>query len=134
MCVLRGTGCSSHSRTNLTRRGSHRPCGAGNLDGEGAPRPARYSACVARDALLETGAAHGGTTRHHSVAEGFLSAKVFVPTYFVGLICFTASIRFGVVLIAFFLSSSRITKVGNKRKKQIEDGHQEGKLFYLNIN
>jgi len=57
-----------------------------------------------------------------------------ITAFFVGLICFTASIRFGVVLIAFFLSSSRITKVGNKRKKQIEDGHQEGKLFYLNIN
>ena len=44
----------------------------------------------------------------------------------VGFISCAASITLGLTLIAFFLGSSRITKVGAAKKKKIEDGHQEG--------
>lgn len=44
----------------------------------------------------------------------------------VGFVSFYASIRFGLTLIAFFLSSSRATKVGAERKKRLEEDHQVG--------
>lgn len=44
----------------------------------------------------------------------------------VGFVSCAASNTFGLTLIAFFLGSSRVTKIGAKKKRKIEDGHQEG--------
>jgi hypothetical protein len=44
----------------------------------------------------------------------------------VGFISFYVGARFGVLLIAFFLTSSRITKIGAARKKLIEEDFKEG--------
>jgi uncharacterized protein (TIGR00297 family) len=44
----------------------------------------------------------------------------------VGFVSCAASITLGLTLIAFFLGSSRVTKVGAAKKRKIEDGHQEG--------
>ena len=44
----------------------------------------------------------------------------------VGFVSCSASVTFGLVLIAFFIGSSRVTKIGAKKKAKIEDGHQVG--------
>ena len=58
--------------------------------------------------------------------KGSLDASGARAAFVVGLILCTASVRFGLTLIAFFLSSSKVTKIGAKRKREIEDGHQVG--------
>lgn len=58
--------------------------------------------------------------------KGSLSASGAALAFFVGLGSCVASVRFGLTLIAFFLSSSKVTKVGAARKRELEDGHQEG--------
>ena len=44
----------------------------------------------------------------------------------VGLVSCAASVRLGLTLIAFFVTASRLTKVGAARKRELEDGHTEG--------
>lgn len=44
----------------------------------------------------------------------------------VGFVSCGASVTFGLTLIAFFIGSSRVTKIGAKKKAKIEDGHQVG--------
>ena len=44
----------------------------------------------------------------------------------VGFVSCAASVTFGLTLIMFFIGSSRVTKIGAKKKRKIEDGHQEG--------
>ena len=46
--------------------------------------------------------------------------------FVVGLVSCAASIKLGLTLIAFFLGSSKVTRIGAERKKKIEDGHQVG--------
>lgn len=55
-----------------------------------------------------------------------LSADGAALAFVVGVVSCAASVRFGLTLIAFFLGSSRVTKIGAERKKKIEDGHQVG--------
>ena len=58
--------------------------------------------------------------------KGSLDASGAVCAFFVGLVSCSASVRFGLTLIVFFLSSSKVTRIGAARKREIEDGHQEG--------
>jgi len=58
--------------------------------------------------------------------KGSLDASGARAAFVVGLLSCTASVRFGLTLIAFFLSSSKVTKIGAARKREVEDGHQEG--------
>ena len=44
----------------------------------------------------------------------------------VGFASMLSGWRFGLTLILFYASSSALTRVGNKRKAQIESGHKEG--------
>lgn len=55
-----------------------------------------------------------------------LDASGARAAFVVGLVSCTASLRFGLTLIAFFLGSSKVTKIGAARKREIEEGHQEG--------
>mmetsp|Transcript_8914 Transcript_8914/g.19749 ORF Transcript_8914/g.19749 Transcript_8914/m.19749 type:complete len:278 (+) Transcript_8914:2-835(+) len=55
-----------------------------------------------------------------------LDASGARAAFLVGVISCTASVRFGLTLIAFFASSSKLTKLGAARKREIEEAHQEG--------
>ena len=71
-------------------------------------------------ALLATAMSRHGYRKRSLNASGAALALV------VGFVSCASSLSFGLTLIIFFLSSSRITKVGAKKKRRIEDGHQEG--------
>ena len=58
--------------------------------------------------------------------KGSLSASGAALAFVVGLISCTASVRFGLTLITFFVASSKATRIGAARKRKLEDGHQEG--------
>lgn len=50
-----------------------------------------------------------------------------IAAFFVGIVTFHSSVRAGITLIVFFVSSSVITRLGKKRKRQVEGEHfQEG--------
>ncbi len=53
-------------------------------------------------------------------AKRSLSLSGAVAAFFIGLVTFLASVRCGVLLIAFFVSSSVVTRVGKWRKREIE--------------
>ncbi len=59
-------------------------------------------------------------------ARKSLNGSGAVAAVLVGFITFYSGYVFGLVLISFFLSSSRITKVRSAEKKAFEDGHKEG--------
>lgn len=58
----------------------------------------------------------------------FLFSRLLPPHigFFVGFLCLVSSLRFGLVLIAFFFTSSALTKMGAERKKKIEHDFKEG--------
>ena len=58
--------------------------------------------------------------------KGSLNASGAALAFVVGLISCTASVRFGLTLITFFVASSKATRIGAARKRKLEDGHQEG--------
>jgi len=58
--------------------------------------------------------------------KGSLNASGAALAFVVGLISCTASVRFGLTLITFFVASSKATRIGAARKHKLEDGHQEG--------
>lgn len=51
-----------------------------------------------------------------------------LTAFIIGLITYATSIIFYIVLIVFFLSSSRFTKMGSKRKEQISTSHKKEKI------
>jgi len=55
-----------------------------------------------------------------------LSKDGAIAAFIVGLISFLSSAQIGFVLIAFFLSSSILTRFGSEKKAKIEDGFKEG--------
>ena len=57
--------------------------------------------------------------------KGSLNASGAALAFVVGLISCTASVRFGLTLITFFVASSKATRIGAARKLKLEDGHQE---------
>ena len=58
--------------------------------------------------------------------KGSLSRDGAAAAFAVGLVSCAASVRLGLTLIAFFVTASRLTKVGAARKRELEDGHTEG--------
>ena len=70
--------------------------------------------------LLATRVAFSGYKKRSLSFDGACLA------FFVGLISCAASVKLGLTLIAFFLGSSKVTRVGAERKKKLEDGHQVG--------
>ena len=68
-------------------------------------------------ALLLSG---GGYARKSLDSSGAISA------FLIGIFTFNFSIAQGMVLISFFISSSALTKMQAKRKKEIEEHFKEG--------
>lgn len=58
--------------------------------------------------------------------KGSLSFSGSIAAVFVGFVSMTASYRFGVILILFYYSGSKLTKYKSGVKAKIEDGHTEG--------
>ena len=58
--------------------------------------------------------------------KGSLNRSGAALAFVVGLVSCSASVRFGLTLITFFVGSSKVTRVGAARKRKLEDGHQEG--------
>eukprot|EP01102_Stenamoeba_stenopodia_P009266 TRINITY_DN2733_c0_g1_i1.p1 TRINITY_DN2733_c0_g1~~TRINITY_DN2733_c0_g1_i1.p1 ORF type:complete len:308 (+),score=67.47 TRINITY_DN2733_c0_g1_i1:40-924(+) len=61
-----------------------------------------------------------------SVKKKSLSSSGAIAAFGVGLLTCLAGYRFAIVLVTFFLTSSKLTKYKAERKKQLEDGYQEG--------
>lgn len=58
--------------------------------------------------------------------RGSLNASGAAFALPVGFVSCGASLTFGLTLITFFLSASKMTRVGAERKRRLEDGHQVG--------
>jgi len=56
-----------------------------------------------------------------------------IAAFGVGLLTCLAGYRFAIVLVTFFLTSSKLTKFKAERKKQLEDGYQEGWCYILQL-
>ena len=70
--------------------------------------------------LVALGMSLGGFRKRSLSFDGSVTA------FFVGTVVFLANIPFGLVLIVFFVTSSKLTKIGAERKKKIEEGYAEG--------
>jgi uncharacterized protein (TIGR00297 family) len=53
-------------------------------------------------------------------AKGSLSRSGAIAAFLIGLVTFLASVRCGIALIVFFVSSSVVTRLGKRRKRQLE--------------
>jgi len=62
----------------------------------------------------------------YGYAKRSLSKSGAVAAVVIGTLTFFSSMRFGIVLIAFFVSSSRITKVNSKKKAALDAEFREG--------
>jgi len=62
----------------------------------------------------------GGYKKKSLSSDGAMCAVL------VGTLTFCASLKFGLILIGFFISSSLLTKFGSKKKKKIEAEFKEG--------
>lgn len=59
-------------------------------------------------------------------AKRSLNRSGAFAAFWVGLLCMSAGFRPGVTLLAFFFSSSKLTKMGSSKKKHLDEGHKEG--------
>jgi uncharacterized membrane protein len=57
----------------------------------------------------------------HGLKRNSLSTTGAIAAFFVGFISFLTSYRFGLVLILFYYTSSKLTKVDEKKKSSLED-------------
>lgn len=62
-----------------------------------------------------------------------LSSSGAIAAVIVGFLCMTASYSWGLVLIAFFVSSSKLTKIGAERKRKLEDGYAGGQRTWVQV-
>lgn len=62
----------------------------------------------------------------HGLKRKSLSTSGCVAAVFVGFITFATSYRFGIILICFYYSSSKLTKLKEDIKAQLEDDYQVG--------
>lgn len=71
-------------------------------------------------ALIASYMAYSGKKKQSLNTSGALAA------IFVGFASFSCSYRFGLMLIMFYFTSSKLTKTGHDRKAQLEEGHKVG--------
>ena len=71
-------------------------------------------------------AALGGVMAYGGLKKKSLNWSGALAAVMVGAVSLAANAVFGSVLLAFFISSSALTKYGNERKARIEDGHKAG--------
>eukprot|EP00897_Mesotaenium_endlicherianum_P007889 jgi/Mesen1/7128/ME000369S06442 len=63
---------------------------------------------------------------HRGLKKGSLSSSGAVAAFVVGAATLTCGLRFGATLIAFYMSSSKLTKYKAAEKRAIEDDFKEG--------
>ena len=71
----------------------------------------------------------------HGLQRNSLSVSGAIAAFSVGFISFLASYRFGLVLILFYYTSSKLTKVDEKKKSSFEDDFKkvESCLFDVEV-
>ena len=62
----------------------------------------------------------------HGLKKQSLSKSGAMAAFMIGFCSFAAGIRFGVILIVFYFTSSQLTKMGKARKAQIEEDYLVG--------
>lgn len=67
-----------------------------------------------------------GGLSYHGIRKKSLSISGCLAAFGVGVIAFASSVRFGVILIAFYYSSSKLTKLQEKKKSILEDDYMKG--------
>ena len=61
----------------------------------------------------------------HGLKRNSLSKSGAVAAFIVGFLSFLASYRFGCILILFYYSSSKLTKVDEKKKSNMEENFKK---------
>ena len=62
----------------------------------------------------------------HGLRKRSLSKSGAVAAFFVGFVSFAASIRFGIILVLFYLTGSQLTKLGAVKKAKLEESYVQG--------
>ncbi|GJM95573.1 hypothetical protein PR202_ga12331 [Eleusine coracana subsp. coracana] len=86
--------------------------------------PAAVSSFLA--VRLAVAVALAATIAWRAVRRRSLDASGGVAGFVVTAVHFACGYRYGAVLLAFFLSSSKLTKIGVERKRRIEEDFKEG--------
>ena len=67
-----------------------------------------------------------GYLAYHGYKKKSLDTTGSFAAFIVGFVSFQVSIRFGLILIIFYYTSSKFTKLNEKRKAELEDNYQVG--------
>lgn len=67
-----------------------------------------------------------GYLAYHGYSKKSLDITGSCAAFIVGFVSFQVSIRFGLILIIFYYTSSKFTKLNEKRKAELEDNYQVG--------
>mgnify|MGYP005991109229 CR=1 FL=1 len=70
----------------------------------------------------------------HGLKRKSLSLSGAIVAFCVGLIAFLTAYRFGVLLILFYYTSSKLTKVNETKKSSLEDDFKMVRLVFTNIH
>jgi len=62
----------------------------------------------------------------HGLKRNSLSYSGAIAAFFVGFVSFVTSYRFGILLILFYYTSSKLTKVNEAKKSRLEDHFKKG--------
>merc|ERR1712070_1260803 len=62
----------------------------------------------------------------HGLKKKSLDVTGSMAAFFVGFFSLASSYRFGMLLITFYYSSSKLTKLKEDKKKRLEDDYKEG--------
>ena len=127
--TIQGSGQTAASRR---RRGS---AGLRGNRGRGLPLPAgargvhamvippAFSSLVVRSAV---GALLAALIAARAVRRRSLDASGGIAGFVVMAVHIACGYRYGALLLAFFLSSSKVTKIGEDRKRRVEEDFKEG--------